>query len=242
MGESVVQYATRQAASLAIAGLSLIIVLVLSSITGVPRAGADVAPIAGPARAIDGDTLIVGEQRIRLEGIDAPESGQTCGRKWVGTWACGSAATEHLAKLIESGPVRCVSKGQDRYGRTLGVCYAGEVEINADLVRRGLAWAFLKYSQSYVEAEDEARALRAGIWQGDAVPAWEYRRILWDKSDDAAPNGCAIKGNVTRGGQIYHMPWSPWYGQIRMDGDKGKRWFCTEAEAQAAGWRPAMTR
>ena len=56
----------------------------------------------------------------------------------------------------------------------------------------------------------------------------------------AAPEGCAIKGNVTRNGRIYHMPWSPWYAQIKMEPDKGKRWFCSEAEAVAAGWRPVL--
>ena len=59
------------------------------------------------------------------------------------------------------------------------------------------------------------------------------------KGGAAAPQGCAIKGNVTAHGKIYHMPWSPWYARIKMDPDKGRRWFCTEAEAVAAGWRPA---
>ena len=55
-------------------------------------------------------------------------------------------------------------------------------------------------------------------------------------------DGCAIKGNVTRNGRIYHMPWSPWYGQVTIDETQGKRWFCSETEAMAAGWRPAMVR
>ena len=56
--------------------------------------------------------------------------------------------------------------------------------------------------------------------------------------EQAAPNGCAIKGNVTAHGRIYHMPWSPWYEQVKIEARKGKRWFCSEAEALAAGWRP----
>ena len=72
------------------------------------------------------------------------------------------------------------------------------------------------------------------------MPAWEYRAQRWTAAEPQAPHGCAIKGNVTRNGRIYHMPWSPWYAQIRIEPDKGKRWFCTEAEALAAGWRPVQ--
>jgi len=240
MRESLRRHAARHAATLAIAGLALSTVLSLSPPPA--DAGATSEPIAGEARVIDGDTIQIGETRIRLEGIDAPEAGQTCGRKWVGTWRCGDAATEHVARLVKDQTVRCEPRGTDRYGRYLGVCSTGDVEINADLVRRGLAWAFIKYSRAYVEVEAEARALRIGIWQGDATPPWEYRRRAWDGAADIAPNGCAIKGNVTRNGQIYHMPWSPWYAQIRIEPEKGKRWFCSESDALAAGWRPAMSR
>ncbi len=62
----------------------------------------------------------------------------------------------------------------------------------------------------------------------------------------AAPDGCVIKGAVTKNGRIYHMPWSPWYDKVRIDDDPAKRgerrWFCSEAEAEAAGWRPAIMR
>lgn len=198
--------------------------------------------IRGLASVVDGDTIVVAGVRIRLEGIDAPEAGQTCGTRWFGRWACGTAATRHLVKLVEGREIACAGRGNDKYGRTLAVCHAGEIDINADMVRQGLAWAFVKYSRTYVDVEAEARALRVGIWQGDAVPAWEYRARRWDVADDSAPRGCAIKGNVSRAGHIYHMPWSPWYDRIRLDKGRGERWFCSEAEAQAAGWRPAMLR
>jgi hypothetical protein len=67
----------------------------------------------------------------------------------------------------------------------------------------------------------------------------EFRDKRWASAETAAPNGCAIKGNVTAHGHIYHMPWSPWYGKVRIDPTKGERWFCSESEAKAAGWRPA---
>jgi endonuclease YncB( thermonuclease family) len=197
------------------------------------------ADIAGAARVVDGDTIVINEVRIRLEGIDAPEAGQTCGRAVIGAWACGTEATGALTRLLAGKQVRCEPRGLDKYGRTLGVCFIEpRLDVNAWMVRKGHAWAFTKYSQSYVREEAVARAERVGIWQGEAVPAWDYRAQSWAKAEEHAPEGCAIKGNVTAHGKIYHMPWSPWYAQIKMDPARGRRWFCTEAEAVAAGWRP----
>ena len=211
-------------------------------LTGTPRLeiapGDGGVPVEGPAKVIDGDTIAVNGTRIRLEGIDAPEAGQTCRRRLLGWWACGTEATAALAALVEDKPMRCEPRGLDRYGRTLGVCFLGDQDINAWMVRNGHAWAFVRYSRNYVTEEAEARARRLGIWQGEATPPWEYRAQRWAKAEPEVPEGCAIKGNVTAHGKIYHMPWSPWYAQIRMDAGKGRRWFCTEAQAVAAGWRP----
>jgi endonuclease YncB( thermonuclease family) len=195
--------------------------------------------LSGRARVIDGDTIELSGRHVRLEGIDAPETAQTCGRWLIGTWPCGTAAGDALEKLIGGQTVTCDSRGLDKYGRTLGVCFVAGRDVNAEMVREGYAWAFVKYSTSYVQEEAEARALHIGIWQGKAEPAWEFRAHRWAGAEQDAPKGCAIKGNVTAHGRIYHMPWSPWYGKIRIDEAKGKRWFCTEAEALAAGWRPA---
>lgn len=247
--EYVLRHATRQAAALAFAGLLALPLLATQgrspadarTSSAVPPAGASVT---GPARVVDGDTIVIGETRIRLEGIDAPESGQTCNRRWLGTWPCGEAATTHLALLVRDRIVRCDSRGTDLYGRMLGVCFTEGLELNADMVRNGFAWAFVKYSSRLVEAEASARALQLGIWQGEATPAWVWRAQRWTAaaSTSDAPQGCVIKGNITRNGQIYHMPWSPWYGRTRVEPERGERWFCSEAEAVAAGWRPAFTR
>jgi hypothetical protein len=148
-------------------------------------------------------------------------------------------ATRSLASLIEAKQVTCSRRGFDKYGRVLGACRIGSLDINAEMVRRGLAWAFVRYSAAYVGLESEAKAAQRGIWQGPATPAWDFRAQRWATAETAAPRGCAIKGNVTRHGRIYHMPWSPWYGQVNMGNDAEKRWFCSEAEAMAAGWRPA---
>jgi endonuclease YncB( thermonuclease family) len=198
--------------------------------------------IGGIARVVDGDTIVVGDTRVRLEGIDAPEAGQTCSRRPAGDWPCGSEATAALARLIEGKAVRCEPAGTDRYRRTLGVCFLGQEDVNAWMVRQGHAWAFVRYSTRYVAEEEQARAKGLGIWQGEATPAWEHRARRWATAGQRTPVGCAIKGNVTARGRVYHMPWSPWYARINMQAGGGRRWFCTEAEALAAGWRPVQVR
>jgi endonuclease YncB( thermonuclease family) len=194
----------------------------------------------GPAFAVDGDTLDVAGSRVRLEGVDAPEIGQMCNGGSGGTWACGKDARRALEMLANSGEVACENKGLDKYGRHLGVCFAGGKDLNAEMVRMGLAWAFVKYSATYVAEEAEAKAAQRGIWKNETEPAWIYREKRWANAEQAAPSGCAIKGNVSDKGQIFHLPWSPWYDKVRVEVEKGERWFCSEAEALSAGWRPAI--
>jgi endonuclease YncB( thermonuclease family) len=213
--------------------------LMSGSLSGLAATAAPHDTIAGRARVVDGDTIDVAGTRIRLEGIDAPESDQACQRRWLGRWACGTAAMATLSSLLKDAEVACDTTGMDKYHRILAVCYAGGRDINATMVRQGLAWAFVKYSRRYVAEEAAARSERIGIWQADTMTAWDYRATQWIAAAATAPSGCAIKGNVSRNGNIYHVPWSPWYAKIRMDDAPGKRWFCSEAEAVAAGWRPA---
>jgi endonuclease YncB( thermonuclease family) len=211
-----------------------------------PPSIAQGAFLAGIPRIIDGDTIEIEGTSVRLEGIDAPETGQTCKNRNGQTWDCGNAATKVLRDMIGHHEVQCRHTGIDKYGRMLGICFAGAFDINAEMVRSGYAWAYVKYSTAYVQQEAGARAAGFGIWQGEAMPAWDYRAQKWAVVEQQAPQGCAIKGNVTPNGLIYHMPWSPWYEKVRMGTgavpDGGKRWFCNEADAQAAGWRPAMMR
>ncbi len=236
-------YATRTAISLALG------VVAATSLAQIDASAARPSPttprlyatLIGRAEAIDGDTLLVGGIRVRLEGIDAPEAEQLCSQANGREWRCGADAHRVLVRLVAGAVVRCDERGLDKYKRILGVCRVGNLDINAALVRRGLAWAFVRYSRSYVAVEAEARAARVGIWSGTAQPPWDYRAERWSTAEvgSEAPKGCPIKGNVTANGRIYHLPWSPWYGRIRMDGAKGKRWFCSEDEAIAAGWRAA---
>lgn len=244
MREIVKRVVARQLAGLALAGLAVIPLLLFGSDASRAK---KTEIIQGELHVIDGDTIVLGETRIRLEGIDAPETTQACGRRFFGTWRCGEESTRHLVHLIGAQPVRCEDMGLDKYGRTLGRCFVGTTNLNAEMVRSGYAWAFVRYSQAYVVQEAEAKLAHAGIWQGNAIPAWEFRAGAWAMAETQAPNGCTIKGNVTNAGRIYHMPWSPWYEKVRMDDHgrgppKGKRWFCSEGEAIAAGWRPALTR
>lgn len=195
------------------------------------------AIIDGIGRVVDGDTLDVGPTRVRLEGIDAPEIAQTCQTATGQTWNCGVAAAAMLRKLAEHKDVACDRKGLDRYRRTLATCFADGIDIDEAMVRAGLAWAFVRYSVVYVGVEAEARKAKIGVWQGAAEAPWDFRRDEWQVAETTAPKGCAIKGNVSSHGRIYHMPWDPWYDSVNMDLSRGKRWFCTEAEALEAGWR-----
>jgi endonuclease YncB( thermonuclease family) len=192
--------------------------------------------ITGPARVVDGDTIDVGTERVRLAGIDAPEIAQPCQRDGV-DWGCGQAAAAELRNLIAGQSVRCDETGRDDYGRALGVCFAGATNVNEALVQRGYAWAFAKYSSDYVAMESEAKLARVGVWQGEAQAPWDYRKGRWQTAETTAPDGCAIKGNISDQGRIYHMPWSPWYARVRIDKASGEKWFCSETEATAAGWR-----
>jgi endonuclease YncB( thermonuclease family) len=196
--------------------------------------------IAGPAVVIDGDTVRVGEVRVRLHGIDAPEATQTCHASQGGSWACGMQATHALQALLANQDISCQAITVDRYGRIVARCFVGNVDIQADLVRRGLAWAFVKYSTDYVAQEREAKDARRGIWQANTQPAWDYRATRWAEYDKTAPPGCPIKGNVNRQGEkIYHLPWGRDYAKVKMDLSKGKHWFCSQDEAEKAGWRVA---
>ena len=92
-----------------------------------------------------------------------------------------------------------------------------------------------------IQYRAKAALCRSVIWQGSAELSWYSRADRWQRAAEAAPRvGCPIKGNINgEGERIYHMPWSPVYQRTRIDTADGERWFCDEAEATAAGWKPA---
>lgn len=196
---------------------------------------------AGVATVVDGDTLDIAGQRIRLEGIDAPETAQICQTSDGRPWPCGRVASKALKALIGNNDVACDSHGADKYGRILGFCFADGRELNGAMVKAGMAWAFVRYSNAYVAQEGEARQALVGVWQGPAEAPWDFRQKGWTTAEAVAPKGCAIKGNVSAKGHIYHMPWSPWYDRVTIEPRRGEQWFCSENDAKAAGWRPALS-
>ncbi|MBN8918189.1 MAG: thermonuclease family protein [Rhizobiales bacterium] len=134
-------------------------------------------PLAGRASVIDGDTIEIHGTRIRLEGIDAPESRQTCSAKETGEVVrCGQKAAFFLADLLAEQPVTCREAGKDRYGRTLAHCEVEGQDVGASMVRAGWALAFVRYSREYLPQEDEARAAGSGIWTSEFVVPWDWRR------------------------------------------------------------------
>ena len=195
--------------------------------------------VSGPALVIDGDTMDVRGTRIRLFGIDAPERDQTC-RHGSRRWACGQKAARALRDRIGNRSVRCVER--DREARTVAVCRAGAVELNQWMVREGWALAYRQYSRSYVDEERRARAAKRGVWRGEFVEPWDWRRGERlpgaRQTAQQGRGGCRIKGNIsTSGKRIYHVPGGRFYGDVRIDTRKGERWFCSASEARRAGWR-----
>ena len=139
-----------------------------------PAAAQDV--LTGPARVIDGDTVEVQGQRIRLHGIDAPESAQTCMDGAGRSYRCGRAATDALAGLIDRSPVACRVLDRDRYGRLIAACHRNRVDLNGSMVATGHALAYRRFSSDYVDHENAARARRLGVWQGRFVAPWDWRK------------------------------------------------------------------
>ena len=201
----------------------------------IPQSGME---ISGRARVVDGDTLVIGAQSIRIEGIDAPEGGQSCNHSDGGQWSCGEEATGALRALSAKG-VRCVGLEFDAYERLIASCSADNEDIGKAMVLGGMALAYRQYSTRYVMDEEIARNASRGVWKGPFVEPWQWRKEMWMKAGSTASSSdCPIKGNITSNGErIYHAPWSRSYGKTRINESKGERWFCNEAEALAAGWR-----
>ena len=131
--------------------------------------------LSGIPKIIDGDTIRIGNTRIRLHGIDAPEAKQTCtaGSK---QWRCGWEATNALANLVGEHWVTCRQRDKDRYGRIVAVCRAGAIDLNASMVGQGWAVAYRRFSNDYVRDESEAKDARRGLWRGEFAMPWNWRR------------------------------------------------------------------
>ena len=195
------------------------------------------AAVTGAApRVVDGDTLVLDGQKVRLFGIDAPEQGQTCDRRAT-PWDCGAWSARVLADLVSAGPVTCAAQDTDSYGRMVAICTIGHLDLGQAMVQQGAAVAYTRYSDRYLRDETRAKQASLGLWSGKMVTPETYRHPK--AVADAPPQGCQIKGNIGTSGRIYHRPGQRDYAATRISTAKGEAWFCTAAEAEAAGFRAA---
>jgi endonuclease YncB( thermonuclease family) len=131
--------------------------------------------IAGTASVIDGDTIEIHGLRVRLHGIDSPEGRQECTLAGK-PWRCGPAAANALSDLIGRRPVTCQQTDTDRYGRAVARCEVAGEDIGRWMVRQGWAMAYAQYSKDYVRDQKAAKSAKAGLWAGDFMPPWEWRK------------------------------------------------------------------
>jgi endonuclease YncB( thermonuclease family) len=151
-------------------------------------------PITGQASIIDGDTLEIHGQRIRLSGIDAPESSQLCRGDDSLQYQCGAKAANQLDEHIGGRPVSCEGVGQDQYRRVVAVCSIDGVDLGEWLVRAGLAFDWPRYSKGkYAAAQKEAERAGRGVWAGSFVVPWAYRGCI---RDGGRPSGCSDDANA----------------------------------------------
>ncbi len=191
-------------------------------------------------KVVDGDTIeIEGGQKVRYIGIDTPETVDP--RKTVQCF--GVEASNKNKELVLGKKVKLVKdvSETDKYGRLLRYVYVGNTFVNDYLVANGFARASsyppdVKYQDQFKKSESAAREKNLGLWNSCSVSgastSQSYQVNLSRNSD------CKIKGNISSSGEkIYHVPGGSYYDKTSIDTSKGERWFCTEDEAKAAGWR-----
>ena len=221
---------------------------------------AEAADITGPAKVREGDQIQIGASKIRLGGIDAPAVDQLCLNNTGERWTCGVAARDELIKHTDGKDWTChVRQAADRRGRVVARCEVDGEDVQKWMVKNGWALSYVRVSHDYDADEAAAREAKAGMWQGAFIAPWDWRIrnkktailgaakappnahaiLLASASGSVAPSpDCTIKGNVNGAGEcIYHKPTSRWYAQIKMQINKGTRWFCSAEEAEAAGCR-----
>ena len=193
-------------------------------------------------RIVDGDTIIFKNKKVRLFGIDAPETNQYCFDKKKIKYSCGLNSTKELIKFIKQNSnksIKCTDHDIDQYGRNISECWVGKISINSWLVENGYALAYLKYSNKFFLDEKKAKEKGLGVWQGRFIYPWEWRRgKRFNNNNNPDKKECYIKGNISSKGQkIYHLPGNLSYEETKINENKGERWFCSEQEAKMNGWR-----
>jgi endonuclease YncB( thermonuclease family) len=146
---------------------------------------------------VDGDSLEIQGISIRLWGVDAVESSQTCLDAAGRIWPCGRRAALALSDFLGQRTVHCQRRDTDRFGRMVAVCQVGGVEINRWLVEQGWALAFVRYGgQVYLASQNQARAARRGIWQGTFQEPWNWRRNPANPPTAGSPRPSSPPSNV----------------------------------------------
>jgi len=193
-------------------------------------------------RVVDGDTIDVviagATYRVRYIGIDTPETVDP--RRPVGCY--GREASERNRQLVEGKTVgleKDVSE-TDKYERLLRYVWVDGEMVNAVLVREGYAMAStyppdVKYQELFLSLQGEARGASLGLWGPACIPT----PVAPGVCDYSGTDQPVIKGNISRdtGEKIYHVPGGDYYDKTVIDESAGERWFCTEQQAVAAGWR-----
>jgi endonuclease YncB( thermonuclease family) len=208
----------------------------VASLAGSP---AESKEVAGRALAVAGDLLKVAGTTVRLSDIEAPERAQICGKDNA-RWRCADAAQSALLKVVSGPTVRCRLSGTDKAGIPRGHCSIESVDINAELVRQGFVFADGGASSRYAAQEADARNARLGVWIADTQRPAEFRAKAWEEAKRRAPDGCPIKGQVTGAERVYVLPGTPSYDRLRVLASRGDRWFCSEQDAAAAGFKAAQ--
>ena len=202
-------------------------------------------------RVVDGDTIeIEGGERVRYIGMDTPETVDP--RKPVQCF--GVEASNKNKELAEGKMVRLEKDitDMDKYNRLLRYVYVGDTFINFELVKQGFAYSYsyppdIKYQDQIVKAQQEARDAKKGLWNACSSDT-RVNPAATPQVSNPAPadqnntsDSCLIKGNIsTSGEKIYHLPGCGSYSKTTIEESRGEKWFCSESEAQDAGWRKAL--
>ena len=136
------------------------------------------ADITGKPFIVNGDTLAIAGQLIRIHGVDAPEEGQMCGTAEA-PWRCGQEAGFALAFFITSNWVTCLERGRAPSGEVTAACFAGGVggpDIGRWLVANGWALVPPDAVDGYAAEQEAARKAGLGLWRAPFTPPWEWRR------------------------------------------------------------------
>lgn len=192
-------------------------------------------------RVVDGDTyeiFIDGKEKVRLIGVDTPESVAPQKERNVEE---GRIASDFAKELLEGklAQIEYDVQERDRYGRILAYLYVDGKMINEILLEEGMAQTAtyppnVKYADRFREIERAARESGKGFWKDDFKTGKTEKEIKESRSG-------LIKGNINRKGEkIYHIPGQRDYNKTKIDEGKGEMWFVSEEEAKKAGFRKAL--